>query len=180
VLKAREELARERSALDSRQTNVDTTREQGKKSFQSVRDVNDAEGRYTARNEFLKLAAGDAQGAKSALQDFIQTLETNLSKLAVQAQQAEAAQQYESAAAFEEKAKSIADALADLRGLDGQIQERSTVTGDFSARAMQAMMRGNGGGTVEERQLATQREMAATLKIIARNNQQPPSIVAVD
>jgi len=106
-------------------------------------------------------------------------LESSLSQLAVQAQQAEAAQQYESAAAFEEQAKSIADALADLRGLDGQIQEKSFVTGDFSARAVAAMMRGGGVKNIEERQLETQREMTATLKVIARNKEFP-SIVAVD
>ena len=161
-------------------SNINTTQEQGRKSFQGVRDVTGAEERRGAREEFLKLASADAVGAKTALQDFIQTLEKNLSTLAGKAQQAESAQQYESAAAFEEKAKAIADALSDLRGLDGQIQEKSFVTGDFSARAMEAMMRGGGGKAIEERQLETQQEMAATLKVIARNNREPPSVTVVD
>ena len=41
------------------------------------------------------------------------------------------------------------------------------------------MMRGNGGGTVEERQLETQREMVRRLdKLIAKTT--APSVVATD
>jgi len=115
------------------------------------------------------------------LKEYIESLESSLTKLAAKAQEAESAQQYESAAAFEEKAKAIADALADLRGLDGQIQERSFVTGEFNARAMQAMIRGGSmeKDKVQRDQLQTMQEMVDRLdKLIAKTT--APNIYATE
>ena len=143
--------------------------------------MKDTEDRRTARNEFIDLASTDSLGAKKALKEYIESLESSLTKLAAKAQEAESAQQYEAATAFEEKAKAIADALADLRGLDGQMQERSFVTGEFNARAMAAMMR---GGSMEKDkvardQLQTMQAMVDRLdKLIAKTT--APSVYATE
>jgi hypothetical protein len=181
VLKQREELARERSRLESRQNNVNRAETAGQKAFQGVRDVKYNEESRFAREDFLKLASEDAKLAKSALSGYIKTLEGGLDRLAIKAKQAEEALQYESAAAFEEKAKAIAETLADLRGLDGQIQEKNFVTGEFNAKAMEAMMRGgdHAKDKIQRDQLMTLVDMLGRLdKLIAKTGY--PSIYAVE
>ncbi len=178
ALEWRKELASGRGDLEGRQKEVASAQKEGERRFDHVRGVMTDEAKYKAKEEWEKEAAKNPRAANAALDAFIADLESQLADSGALAEQARAAQDYAGASRYEEQAKGIQEQLSEMRGMKGQAEERNTVTGDFSARAMEAMMRG-GGQSLDKQQLETQQSMNERLGKLV-DLYAAPTVVAVD
>ncbi|MCL2001452.1 MAG: hypothetical protein FWG74_08470, partial [Planctomycetes bacterium] len=179
ALELRKELAQERNSLEGRQRDFAETRQEGERSYANIRDIAAGEAKHKAREDFEQAASINPRAANAALEEFIASLEDQLTRSVSRGRQAQLAQDYAGASAYEAQAKAVQGQLSELRGMQGQRREREGVTGDFNARAMEAMMRGGGGKAIEQRQLETQQKMADRLGKLV-DLYQAPTVVAME
>ena len=176
----REKIAERRKLMEGRDRDVRSDEARGKKDFLTARDYVLSDAKYYARKYWNEDAEKNPALAGKVLSGFITDLEYQLSYLGILAEMAEEEQDYETAAAYADQAKEVSDDLRELRSLESQSREKDQVTGEFNAKAMEAMMRGGSGGdTVEEEQLNVQREMERHLERIVERVQ-PVSVVATE
>ena len=180
AIEQREKIAERRKLMESRDKEVKSDEAQGKKDFLTARDYVLSDAKYYAKKYWNEDAEKNPALAGKVLSDFITDLEYQLSYLGILAEMSEQEQDYETAASYAEQAKEVSDDLRELRSLESQSKEKDQVTGEFNAKAMEAMMRGGSGGdTIPEEQLNVQREMKKNLERIVEKIQ-PASVVATE